>query len=74
MTGRVSLKASFGRQQPGHVSILEVLMVQRTVAAVALRDTLLFGFDKSAALTANLVVGTLAIALALIRLCIPSRP
>ena len=49
-------------------------MVQRTVAAVALRDTLLFGFDKSAALTANLVVGTLAIALALIRLCIPSRP
>lgn len=38
------------------------------------RDTLLFGYDKSAVLTANLVVGALAVALAAITLRIPSRP
>ena len=38
------------------------------------RDTLLFGYDKAAVLTANLVVGALAVALYVITLRIPSRP
>lgn len=38
------------------------------------RDTLLFGYDKSAVLAANLVVGGLAVALAALTLRVPSRP
>lgn len=38
------------------------------------RDTLLFGYDKTAVITANLVVGTLALALYVITRRSPSRP